>query len=117
MELHEFDNGQTSCFCLFCFLFCNGFWITRFFFFFDNLVLDIVKATCNVILGVLSDGIVGNKGLLALFSNGYKYFMLGALFSSTRILGVIIFVLVAMVALVKFTLTKRPKDFTQWVSM
>jgi hypothetical protein len=84
---------------------------------YDNLVLDIVKATCSVIMGVLSGGVVGSKGLLVLFSNGYRYLMLRALFFSTHTLGVIIFVLVAMAALAKFTLTKRPKDFMQWVSM
>jgi hypothetical protein len=85
--------------------------------FFDNLVLDIVRATCNVILGVLSGGVVGNKGHPALFSNGYKYLTLRAFFFSTRTLGAIIFVLMAMVALAKFTLTKRLKDFTHWISM
>jgi hypothetical protein len=74
-------------------------------------VLDIARATCNVIMGVFSGGVVSSKGLPTLFFDGYKYLMLGALFSSTRTLGAIIFVLVATVALAKFTLTKRPKDF------
>jgi hypothetical protein len=82
-----------------------------------GLVLDIATATGNVILGVLSGGAVGSKGLPALFSDGYRYLTSGALFSSARTLGAIIFVLVAMAALAKFTLTRRPKDFTKWVSM
>ncbi|KAH9568473.1 hypothetical protein CY35_03G078700 [Sphagnum magellanicum] len=79
-----------------------------------GLVLDIARATGNVILGVLSGGAVGSKGLPALFSDGYRYLTSGALFSSARTLGAIIFVLVAMAALAKFTLTRRPKDFTKW---
>ncbi len=79
-------------------------------------MLDNVKARCNVILVVLSGGVVGSKGFLALFSNGYRYLMLGALFFSTCTFGAIIFILVAMAALPKVTFTKRPKDFTQWVS-
>jgi hypothetical protein len=82
-----------------------------------GLVLDIARATGNVILGVLTGGAVGSKGLPALFSDGYRYLTSGALFSSARTLGAIIFVLVAMAALAKFTLTRRPKDFTKWVSM
>jgi hypothetical protein len=80
-------------------------------------VLDIARATSNVILGVFSGAIVGIKGLPALLFNGYKYFTSKALYSSTRTLGAIIFILVAMVVLAKFILTKRPKDFTKWVSM
>lgn len=38
----------------------------------------------------------------------------GTLVQSVRTLGAIIFVLVAMAALAKFTLTRRPKDFTKW---
>lgn len=38
----------------------------------------------------------------------------GTLTQSLRTLGAIIFVLVAMAALAKFTLTRRPKDFTKW---
>jgi hypothetical protein len=81
------------------------------------LALDIARATSNVILGVLNGGVMGSKGLSTLFSDGYRYLTLGALFSSTCTLGAIIFVIVAMVVLAKFTLTKRPKDFTKWVSM
>lgn len=53
--------------------------------------------------------------------NGARYFpgirdmiSSGTLYQSVRTLGAIIFVLVAMAALAKFTLTRRPKDFTKW---
>lgn len=38
----------------------------------------------------------------------------GTLYQSARTLGAIVFVLVSMAALAKFTLTRRPKDFTKW---
>ncbi len=130
-RIAQVQYGQTCCFCFLCLsvLFFILQWIALFVtnvatdigtsivFFLDDLVLHITRATCNVIMGVLNGGAMGSKGLSTLFSDGYRYLTLGALLSSTRTLSAIIFILVAIAVLAKFTLTKRPKDFIKWVSM
>ena len=62
---------------------------------------------------ILADALVGKKKT-QLFPELRELISSGTLFNSARTLGAIIFVLVAMAALAKFTLTRRPKDFTKW---
>lgn len=80
-----------------------------------GLVVQIAAGTGNVIAGVLTGGQVGSKSLPGLFSDFRQVLSSGTVFSSARTLGAIVFVVVAMAALAKFTLTRRPKDFTKWV--
>ncbi|KAL2621719.1 hypothetical protein R1flu_001924 [Riccia fluitans] len=75
-----------------------------------NLAFKIAVGTWGAFVAVVT----GQKGPGWLVAEGYRMWKSGVLLSSARTLGAIIFVLVAMAALAKFTLTRRPKDFTKW---
>lgn len=79
---------------------------------FATLATNIVGGTWNVVVAVFS----GRKGPGWLVAEAIRLYKTGVLFTSVRTLGAILFVLIAMAALAKFTLTRRPKDFTKWVS-
>ncbi|KAG0564941.1 hypothetical protein KC19_8G151400 [Ceratodon purpureus] len=76
-------------------------------------LIGLVAAIGRNIGYMISDALVGGKGT-RLFPGIRDMISSGTLYQSARTLGAIIFVLVAMAALAKFTLTRRPKDFTKW---
>eukprot|EP00249_Psilotum_nudum_P022923 c28693_g1_i1 orf=891-4328(-) len=78
------------------------------------IFLKLTASICNFLLGGVARGRARRKGLLGLMNDVYGFLISGALFSNIRILAAIFVVLVAMAALAKFTLTRRPKDFTKW---
>lgn len=77
----------------------------------------LIGGIWSVLSRLVTGGGAGRKGIPGLLSEGYKYVTSGALYSSARTLGAILFVLIAMAALAKFTLTRRPKDYTKWVGI
>jgi ATP-dependent metalloprotease FtsH len=76
-------------------------------------LIGLVAAIGRNIGYMISDALVGGKGA-RLFPGIRDMIASGTFYQSIRTLGAIIFVLVAMAALAKFTLTRRPKDFTKW---
>lgn len=77
-----------------------------------TLTVNIAGGLWDLLVAVLT----GQKGPGWLVAEGYRMWKSGVILSSARTLGAIVFVIVAMAALAKFTLTRRPKDFTKWVS-
>ncbi|CAM6098375.1 unnamed protein product [Calypogeia fissa] len=77
---------------------------------FATLATNISNGTWSIVVAVFS----GKKGPGWLVAEGIRLWKTGVLFSSARTLSAILFVLIAMAALAKFTLTRRPKDFTKW---
>ncbi|KAL3680757.1 hypothetical protein R1sor_023713 [Riccia sorocarpa] len=75
-----------------------------------NLAVTILGGIWNVFVAVVT----GQRGPGWLVAEAYRMWKSGVLLSSARTLGAIVFVVVAMAALAKFTLTRRPKDFTKW---
>ncbi|BBN13165.1 hypothetical protein MPTK1_6g01370 [Marchantia polymorpha subsp. ruderalis] len=85
------------------------------------LALPVLRPVYTVSVGIAGGmwGILvavfsGQKGPGWVVAEAYRMWKSGVLLSSARTLGAIFFVLIAMAALAKFTLTRRPKDFTKW---
>ncbi|KAJ7558552.1 hypothetical protein O6H91_04G045700 [Diphasiastrum complanatum] len=74
----------------------------------------LIQGFWNMSVSLLIGTRGGKKGLLGVIYELYQLVTAGDLLTSTRTIGAIVFVLVAMAALAKFTLTRRPKDFTKW---
>eukprot|EP00850_Spirogloea_muscicola_P016554 SM000135S26998 [mRNA] locus=s135:140506:146085:- [translate_table: standard] len=78
-----------------------------------------LAGAASTVIGIGGGGGVGavtgaGRGLLGRLSDFGSALSLGAFDSATRTLIAIVFVVVVMAALAKFTLTRRPKDFTKW---
>ncbi|XP_024360822.1 probable inactive ATP-dependent zinc metalloprotease FTSHI 1, chloroplastic [Physcomitrium patens] len=76
-------------------------------------LVGLVAAMGRNIGYMISEALIGGKGA-RMFPGIREMLSSGTTYQSLRTLGAIIFVLVAMAALAKFTLTRRPKDFTKW---
>lgn len=88
------------------------------------VVWPIVKPFVNLILGVVSGifervqenlvDLSSEGGIFTRLSDLYSY---GGISASLEVLKPIILVLVIMVLLVRFTLSRRPKNFRKWVNI
>jgi hypothetical protein len=82
---------------------------------FKILAFKIFQGLGFLLLGGLTSSSIGRGGLPGLISRVYEVLTSGTLYTNARLLVVIVFVIGAMAFIAKFTLTRRPKDFTKWV--
>jgi hypothetical protein len=61
------------------------------------------------VVDIFSDG--------GLFSKFYEFYTFGGVSASIEMLKPIMLVLLTMVLLVRFTLSRRPKNFRKWVNV
>lgn len=67
-----------------------------------------------VLFGGFTRETFGKRGLLGIFSSVYQVLTSGDFTSSVRLLAIMLFVGGIMASIARFTLTRRPKDFTKW---
>ena len=89
--------------------------LTPIFWPFKIIILKIFQGLGFLLLGGLTSSSIGRGGLPGLISRVYRVLTSGNLYRNARILGVMFFVIASMALIAKFTLTRRPKDFTKWV--
>ena len=82
---------------------------------FKIMTLKILEGVGFLLLGGFTSSSIGRGGLPGLISRFYEFLTSGTLYRNARILAVMVFVIGAMALIAKFTLTRRPKDFTKWV--
>lgn len=76
---------------------------------FFGLVFGILERLWDNLVDFFSDG--------GVFSKFYEFYTFGGLSSSLEMLKPITAVLLTMVLLVRFTLSRRPKNFRKWVGV
>lgn len=81
---------------------------------FQILLLKLIQGLGILLFGGFTSSTIGKRGLPGLISSIYRFLNSGSLFSNVRLLGAIVFVAGCMAGLARFTLTRRPKDFTKW---
>lgn len=84
------------------------------------IVKPFFRLGSGIILGILEriwDNIVDTFGAGGIFSKFYEYYTFGGVSASIEMLKPIMFVLVTMVVLIRFTLSRRPKNFRKWVNI
>lgn len=74
---------------------------------FLGIFLGVIERSWDYLVDVLGDG-----GILSRISDFYTF---GGVSSSLEILKPILLVVMTMVLLVRFTLSRRPKNFRKWV--
>lgn len=77
-----------------------------FFKLFLGLILSIFERVWDNVVDLFSDG--------GIFSKFYEFYTFGGVSASLEMLKPISFVLLTMVLLVRFTLSRRPKNFRKW---
>lgn len=73
-----------------------------------GIVFAILERIWDNIIDIFSDG--------GIFSKLYEFYTFGGVSSSIEALKPIMLVVLTMVLLVRFTLSRRPKNFRKWVS-
>lgn len=77
--------------------------------FFLGLIFGILERVWENIVDFFSDG--------GIFSKLYEFYTFGGVSASLEMLKPISIVLLTMVLLVRFTLSRRPKNFRKWVML
>lgn len=75
--------------------------------FFLGVVLAILERIWDNMVDFFSDG--------GVFSKIYEFYTFGGVSASIQILAPVLLITVTMVLLVRFTLSRRPKNFRKWV--
>lgn len=78
------------------------------------ILSNLIQGLVILLFGGVTRSTIGKGGLPGLVSGIYRFINSGSLVSNIRLLGAIFFVAGCMIGLAKFTLTRRPKDFTKW---
>ncbi|ERN14097.1 hypothetical protein AMTR_s00021p00235220 [Amborella trichopoda] len=81
------------------------------------LVLPIIKLSLSLISSVVEviwDKIIDIFGDGGVFSKIYEIYTFGGVSASLEVLKTILMVLLTMVLLVRFTISRRPKNFRKW---
>lgn len=88
------------------------------------VVWPIAKPFIKLFLGLISgilerfwDNIVDFFGDGGIFSKLYEFYTFGGVSASLEMLKPIMLVVLTMVLLVRFTLSRRPKNFRKWVNI
>lgn len=76
---------------------------------FFGLIFGILERIWDNLVDVFSDG--------GIFSKFYEFYTFGGISASLEMLKPITLVLLTMVLLVRFTLSRRPKNFRKWVNV
>lgn len=76
---------------------------------FRGLILGIIENILDYIVDLSGEG-----GILSKF---YEFYTFGGLSASLEMLKPITLVLLTMVLLIRFTLSRRPKNFRKWVTV
>lgn len=76
---------------------------------FFGLILGILERVWDNVVDLFSDG--------GIFSKLSQFYTFGGVSASLEMLKPITFVLLIMVLLVRFTLSRRPKNFRKWVNV
>lgn len=82
------------------------------------IVKPFVKLFLGIIFGILEriwDNLVDEFSDGGIFSKLYEFYTFGGVSASIEMLKPITVVLLTMVLLVRFTLSRRPKNFRKWV--
>lgn len=75
--------------------------------FFSGLVFDVLERVWDKIYDAFAFGV---------FAKFYQVYTFGGISASIEVLKPILLVFLTMVLLVRFTLSRRPKNFRKWVS-
>eukprot|EP00250_Pteridium_aquilinum_P014200 c21840_g1_i1 orf=142-3063(+) len=83
------------------------------------LAIQVILVKLLGVIGIILFGgftrdTFGKRGLLGILSSIYNVFTSGNFTSSARLLAIMLFVGGSMATIARFTLTRRPKDFTKW---
>ncbi|MCO5611199.1 hypothetical protein L7F22_065449 [Adiantum nelumboides] len=78
------------------------------------IVVKILEVIGTVLFGGFTRDTFGKRGLLGIITSMYRVFTSGDFTTSVRLLAIMIFVGGLMASIARFTLTRRPKDFTKW---
>lgn len=78
------------------------------------ILVKLIEGLGIFIFGGFTSSTMGRRGLPGLISSIYRFLTSGNLYSNVRLLSVMLFVGGSMAMIAKFTLTRRPKDFTKW---
>lgn len=76
---------------------------------FLGIIFSILERVWDNLVDVFSDG--------GIFSKLYEFYTFGGVSASLEMLKPITVVLLTMVLLVRFTLSRRPKNFRKWVNI
>jgi hypothetical protein len=76
---------------------------------FLGITFSILEGVWDYVVDIFSDG--------GLFSKFYEFYTFGGVSASIEMLKPIMLVLLTMVLLVRFTLSRRPKNFRKWVNV
>ncbi|KAI5063106.1 hypothetical protein GOP47_0021653 [Adiantum capillus-veneris] len=78
------------------------------------IVVKLLEGIGTVLFGGFTQDTFGKRGFLGIISSIYGVFTSGDFTTSVRLLAIMIFVGGLMASIARFTLTRRPKDFTKW---
>lgn len=78
------------------------------------ILVNLLRVIGILLFGGFTRGTFGKRGLLGIVSSIFQVFTSGNFTSSARLLAIMLFVGGSMAAIARFTLTRRPKDFTKW---
>lgn len=82
------------------------------------IIRPFLKLSLGLVLGIFErvwDNVVDFFGDGGIFSKFYEVYTFGGVSASLEMLKPIMIVLLTMVLLVRFTLSRRPKNFRKWV--